>query len=40
MLFQQPIRFGGTLEQIDKSEWRNVLLKAATRMPAGGKKRG
>ncbi len=40
MLFQQPIRFGGTLEQIDKSEWRDVLLKAATRMPASGKKRG
>lgn len=39
-LFQQPLHFGGTLEQIDKNEWHDVLLKAATRVPASGRKRG
>ena len=32
------IHFGGTLEQIDASKWRELLVKAATRKPEGEKK--
>lgn len=39
-LLRQPVHFGGTLEQIDASEWRAVLVKAATQTPVHGKKGG
>ncbi len=37
-VLNQSIHFGGTLEQIDVSQWRELLVKAATRKPDGGKK--
>jgi len=39
-MLNQPIHFGGTLEHIDASQWHDLLAKAATQMPAGGKKGG
>lgn len=39
-LLRQPIHFGGTLEQVDNSAWRDLLVKAATATPAQGKKGG
>ena len=40
MLLPQAIHFGGTLEQIDNSQWRDVLVRAATPKPDRGKKGG
>jgi hypothetical protein len=37
-VFSQTIHLGGTLAQIDASQWNAVLIKAATPKPAGGKK--
>ena len=37
-LLEQPIRFGGTLEHIDGSQWNEMLVRAATRKPDAGKK--
>jgi hypothetical protein len=37
-LLGQPIRFGGTLEHIDASQWNEMLVKAATRKPDAAKK--
>jgi hypothetical protein len=37
-LLGQTIHLGGTLEHIDKSQWHNLLVKAAARNPAGPKK--
>ncbi|MCX6954429.1 MAG: hypothetical protein NTV51_19935 [Verrucomicrobia bacterium] len=37
---RQPIQFGGTLEQIDRSEWNDLLVKAATPAPDQRKKSG
>jgi hypothetical protein len=34
----QPIHFGGTLEHIDRSQWHNLLVKAAAQNPGGPKK--
>ena len=34
----QPIHFGGTLEHIDRSQWHNLLVKAATPKPVEPKK--
>jgi hypothetical protein len=34
----QPIHFGGTLEHLDESAWHDLLAKAATKPPEGGKK--
>ena len=39
-LLSQPIFFGGTLEHIDNRRWHDLLVKAATQRPAGGKKGG
>jgi hypothetical protein len=39
-LLSQPIHFGGTLEHIDGSQWHDLLVKAATQIPDGGKKGG
>lgn len=39
-LLRQPVHFGGTLEQIDNSAWRDLLLKAATATPERAKKGG
>lgn len=36
----QTIHFGGTLEQIDESQWHDLLVKAATPVPEGPKKGG
>jgi hypothetical protein len=36
-VLSQPLHFGGTLEHIDASAWRELLVKAATRQPEGGK---
>jgi hypothetical protein len=37
-MLNEPILFGGTLEYIDESRWYELLVKAATRKPSGGKK--
>jgi hypothetical protein len=37
-MLSQPIHFGGTLEKIDKSQWHDLLVKAATRKPESTKK--
>jgi hypothetical protein len=37
MLLGQPVHFGGTLAQIDLSEWHDLLVKAATRRPEAAK---
>ena len=34
LLLSEPIVFGGTLEHVDRSQWHNLLVKAATRNPA------
>ena len=39
-LLRQPIHFGGTLEQLDETQWREMLVKAATPTPEHGKKGG
>jgi hypothetical protein len=39
-MLSQPIFLGGTLEHIDNRRWHELLVKAATQMPAGGKKGG
>jgi hypothetical protein len=39
-MLNHPIHFGGTLEHIDASQWHDLLAKAATQTPAGGKKGG
>ena len=39
-MLHQPIHFGGTLEHIDESQWRDLLVKAATQTPDRGKKGG
>ena len=39
-LLSQTIFFGGTLEHIDNRRWHDLLVKAATQRPAGGKKGG
>jgi len=36
----QSITFGGTLERVDDSAWRRILVEAATRKPPVGKKGG
>ncbi len=38
LLLPQMLHFGGSLEQIDKSQWRDLLVKAATPKPERGKK--
>src|SRR5208282_1369033 len=37
-LLGQPIRFGGTLEHVDATQWNEMLVKAATRKPDAAKK--
>jgi hypothetical protein len=37
-ILSEPIRFGGTLEHIDESQWNGLLVKAATRKPDAEKK--
>ncbi len=39
-VLRQPIRFGGSLEKIDPSAWRDLLLKAAAETPDRPKKGG
>jgi hypothetical protein len=39
-LLDQPLHFGGTLAHIDAGQWSDLLVKAATRKDAGGKKGG
>jgi hypothetical protein len=39
-LLNESIRFGGTLEHIDESQWNALLVKAATRKPETVKKGG
>ena len=39
-MLHQSIHFGGTMEQIDGSQWRELLVKAAQPAPANGKKGG
>ena len=39
-VLRQPIRFGGSLEKIDSSAWRDLLLKAAAGTPDRPKKGG
>jgi hypothetical protein len=34
--FVRPFHFGGSLAQLDVSDWRDLLVEAATRAPAGG----
>ena len=38
LMLPQTLHFGGTLEQIDKSQWRDLLVKAATPKPDRAKK--
>ena len=40
IMLREPIHFGGTLEQIDSSQWHDLLVKAATQEPVRGKKGG
>ncbi len=37
-ILKQPVRFGGTLQKIDKSEWHELLIKAAAPKPDEKKK--
>ena len=39
-VLRQPLHFGGSLEQIDNSAWRDLLLKAAADTPDRPKKGG
>jgi hypothetical protein len=39
-LLKQPIHFGGTLDQVDEGQWRELLVKAATQSQQRGKKGG
>ena len=39
-MLREPIHLGGTLSHIDESQWRDLLVKAATKAPESGKKGG
>jgi hypothetical protein len=39
-LLNETIHLGGTLQQIDGSQWHDLLLRAATKVPEGAKKGG